>query len=291
MDRDSPLTGSSSKDPWVGWNAVAHPKANAGGGGPGGFRDSDPLGLNLDLAPPLPHPQSPEARYLALNDDKKKTILRVAKANASSATGQKAKTSAVAQNAPPATVPQTISVRQEQSAEVDIDVSVQVFADGNSNDPSITGARTDFDSTGVTGATPSYQTEFHGKNEIVSALTSKFTLKGTITIQTLYGPTGSPTQTSAYGRGTTPQDEQNGDTSLGFHESCHRQDFLNFLKNNSLPAFTGKDGMKKQDFEAAVRKFRQEFLDYFKRMKADSLNNTDEVGYKLSEYKKKGPRP
>jgi hypothetical protein len=69
------FSSSSSRFPWIGWDGVAHPKAQEGGGGPGGFRGAGPLGSDLDLAPPLPHPQSPDGRYLALDEPKKKRAL------------------------------------------------------------------------------------------------------------------------------------------------------------------------------------------------------------------------
>jgi len=85
VDPDEPLYGASSVHPWVSWDGrVAHPNARAGGGGPGGFKDAEPLGSNLDLDDPSAHPRSPAARYVAFTDEEKES-LKTQKAIADSA--------------------------------------------------------------------------------------------------------------------------------------------------------------------------------------------------------------
>src|SRR5262249_28659708 len=79
----------------------------------------------------------------------------------------------------------------------------------------------------------------------------------TVKIMTRYKSKDSPTGMSAYGRGTTPQDKQDGNTSLGFHESCHRQDYLNFLGSNKVPMFGGKVGQTIAQWEKAVSDYNQ----------------------------------
>ena len=57
---------------WVGRDGeVAPPKAPAGGGGTGGFRSNNFLGKDIEINPLLPHPDSPAARYLALDAGEK----------------------------------------------------------------------------------------------------------------------------------------------------------------------------------------------------------------------------
>lgn len=53
---------------------VVHPDAPQGSGGPGIFTSCGPLGCEVDLHSWAPHPHSPEGRYLALNEDYKKSI-------------------------------------------------------------------------------------------------------------------------------------------------------------------------------------------------------------------------
>jgi hypothetical protein len=77
---------------------------------------------------------------------------------------------------------------------------------------------------------------------------------------------------------------------LGFHESCHRADLIEFLQKQPLPSYRGKVGMKEVEFNAASKTFAREFADYFVKMRKFSDDRTDEVGYKWSEYKKNGPR-
>ena len=55
--------------PWVGTSGIpAHPNAPAGGGGPGGFRQSPALGREGNDADPIPHPQSPGGRNRRLTE-------------------------------------------------------------------------------------------------------------------------------------------------------------------------------------------------------------------------------
>ncbi|HEY6866138.1 MAG TPA: hypothetical protein VI792_02710 [Candidatus Eisenbacteria bacterium] len=159
--------------------------------------------------------------------------------------------------------------------------------DGKSKDDKIKGAKTAFDVKGLTPKTPGYQSDGHGT---ITSLVGKTEIKGTIRIQTVYGPKATPGMSSGYGRGTTAEDVKNGNTSLGFHESCHREDFLTYFSKNPLPTFKGKVGMKRADFDAAANRFIKEVRDYFTRAEKDSLDRTDEVGYTLSEYRAKGPR-
>jgi hypothetical protein len=115
-------------------------------------------------------------------------------------------------------------------------------------------------------------------------------IKGTVKIQTVYGPGARPTQVSGYGRGTTPEDETAGNTSLGFHESCHRKDFLDYLTTKPLPTFSGKVGLTRKQYGQAVSAFGKAIEKYFADMNQESFRRTDEVGYKKSVYNAKGPR-
>ena len=268
----------SAGDPWRGWNAdVAHRSAPAGGGGPGEFRDAPFLGRDLDLFLPPPHPQAPATRYLVLDGS----------------TGQPApdQPKSAPHQPPPPTEPVKTVIRKEMGGGVDVELVVEVLADGRSPDDALSGARTSFDSSGIAWSTPGYKSSVQGGTQIVTGLTGGFSLKGTIKIQTVYGPTASEDQRSAYGRGTTADDETAGNTSLGFHESCHRADYLAYLKNNPLPRFTGRIGMSVTAYQHTADLFKQSLQRYFDEMKKDSIRRTDEVGYPLSDYRRYGPRP
>jgi hypothetical protein len=60
---------------WINENGdVVHPNAPQGAGGPGSFRNPNPLGWGGDLHSSVPHPHSPAARHVALNDEHKKHL-------------------------------------------------------------------------------------------------------------------------------------------------------------------------------------------------------------------------
>lgn len=100
----------------------------------------------------------------------------------------------------------------------------------------------------------------------------------TMTIQTTYGQGVTATSGSGYGRGTTPEDIQAGQTSLGFHEGRHGTDFLDYLQNNPLPVFTGAEGMTHREYREAWQEFDRAMHTYRTQMEQYSLHSTDCVG-------------
>jgi hypothetical protein len=209
---------------------------------------------------------------------------------------------------PPTTVVPKTFLKNSTTDDAVIQVAYEVRGDSKSSDSNLEGsALTDFETEG--GITdelgnrvldadnkqssvsfPSYDLGFQKGTKVVTALRGKFQMIFTYVIQTQYGPKASASQPSAYGRGTTTADEAAGDTSLGFHESCHRADLLEYLQKQPLPTYRGKVGMKEAEFNGANRSFAREFAEYFVKMRKFSDDRTDEVGYKWSEYKKNGPR-
>jgi len=137
---------------------------------------------------------------------------------------------------------------------------------------------------------PGYAWQSQKGKKVVTELKGKFQMIFTLVIQTHYASGATAEQSSGYGRGTTTEDEAAGDTSLGFHESCHRSDYLEYLRNNPLPTYKGKTGITEQEFLAAGQTFGSDFAAYFDKMKKLSDARTDEVGYTKTEFKSKGPR-
>jgi hypothetical protein len=124
----------------------------------------------------------------------------------------------------------------------------------------------DFDSKGIVTSFPGY------------------TPTATLEILTRYGPGTSPEVTSGYGRGTTPEDVKDKATALRVHEGSHGEDYINFLRQNPIPVFTGKVGMKKKEFEAAMTSFHSALSDWGKRLNQSSLSSTDCVGKTIDQF-------
>jgi hypothetical protein len=103
---------------------------------------------------------------------------------------------------------------------------------------------------------------------------SKGRVQITIKIQTMYASKAQSWNPSAYGRGTTAADKAAGNTTLGFHESCHRQDYIEYLEEHPLPTYSQDRG--EQDFTDAVQS-------YIDDMETYSLNKTDETGTTKTE--------
>jgi hypothetical protein len=93
------------------------------------------------------------------------------------------------------------------------------------------------------------------------------------TVVTTFGPGYDPSKSATYGRGTTPADKRAGTTNLGFHESRHGADWLEYLRQNAAPVFGGKADMSLDDFQKAREQFHRAIdaynsraQDYTKRM-------------------------
>jgi hypothetical protein len=105
----------------------------------------------------------------------------------------------------------------------------------------------------------------------------QFTPQTSITIQTFYHSPSDASLTSAYGQGTTAADKKSGNTSLGFHESRHRQDNQDYLQNKAFPQFNGTVGMTDRQFRQAVTDYRNAINAYTRQMAQYSIQKTDNL--------------
>ena len=181
-------------------------------------------------------------------------------------------------NPPPVTNTGSLGViKAEQNKFVDYRIDAEILADGAGGRATVT------DFTKPESQAPSYDSN-NGK---ITKFNGKFTFKGTIKIQTRYGSGADAKGLSCYGRGTTDTDVRNRDITLGFHESCHRDDYQTYLRANALPEPPAMSlGMNAVDYDNAVVAFVTELKEYWTDMKANSVTNTDEVGFTRSEANK-----
>jgi len=236
----------------------ARPDSPAGGGGPGHFRDADSFRADEKRWDTVRHAKAPAGR------------LEVATA-ADAASG------AVKKSKAPKTKPFTKQIASQSGSEITLDVRVQVLADTMNDDtverPSSADTRYETSPGLNEFASASYKT-MDGK---ITAFTKKLVVRGSYIIRTHYRPGASPNDDSEYGRGTTPTDKASGNVTLGFHESCHRDEYVDYLTSKPYPKFTGKVGMTEEQFSTAV----DEFADAVKAFNAglDALGPAvDEVG-------------
>ena len=245
---------------WLGWRGViAHPNSPAGGGGPGHF--AKPLLAQLD-AGTMPSPWAP--------GPVRSTPLAGAPAPRRP-------------NLPPRTNPRSLGVLVSVQIDLfDVKVDAEIVADGS-------GAQTLAETTATVQPMPTrpfYERNAHHK---ILKFTSKFIWHSTITIQTAYATGVGPDQLSGYGRGTTTEDVRNGDVTLGFHESCHRSDYIAYLGTHPLPDLPKLTiGMTEADFERVTTAFDGAMKAYLRATKAESDTKTDEVGYRRSTFEQTG---
>jgi hypothetical protein len=247
--QQSPTPFNAVADPWVSSRGedVAHPNAPLGGGGPGDSRAARPLGLTTDPFDPLPHPLAPDSKKLDPN-------LLGDKAEALDAVDP--------QPAPVVTIDQSKTINW-------VSVTIKADATGGSG----TGAKTSLSMDA--GEKPDADTDEAGTK--ITKVTGPAP-KITATIQTKYASGASASGKSAYGRGTTDDDKAKGNVTLGFHESCHRQDHQDFIKNHTLPKFGGKAGQSVTDYNAAYDTYVEAVGTYQASSDTNSFNVTDEVG-------------
>jgi hypothetical protein len=261
VEEPIPSTRTSAADPWLSSSGfVAHPDAPLGGGGPGIFTGANPLGSNSNLQDPVPHPLAPAARGLdpGLLADKAEEL------------------------AQPVQQPAPVVAADEKKTVGGIEVTVKKDKSGVAG---VTGAATSFEMD--PGTTP--DVEIDDKTKKITKILGPMPVL-TATIETDYGKGSGPDGKSAYGRATTDDDKKKGNTSLGFHESCHRQNHLDFVKANAVPKFGGTVGMTEDEWNKATEKYTQAVEDYAKKSDQNSGKLTDEVGDPTkSEYKKTHP--
>lgn len=187
----------------------------------------------------------------------------------------------------------------EQGVRRRIKLNVEVlrngFLDGNSGHAKTT-------SSGLPEASITYEWS-EGKPKKVISYSLHWT--GTLIIQTNYPSGLKATDRSAYGRGTGP-DVANGNVSLGFHESCHRSDFLAYVERSlavaaggkpdayvlpesqpsvtiswnymKFPTFGGKLGQTVAEFEQASNAFKRAIKNWDEDMGRFSDRCTDQFG-------------
>jgi hypothetical protein len=110
----------------------------------------------------------------------------------------------------------------------------------------------------------------------------------TAVIQTTYGRGVTAESSSGYGRGTTAEDTAAGagsaSTKLGFHEGSHGLDYVEYMKANSPPAFTGEVGMSPAEFRTALKQWKADVKQYSIDLMKDSEARTDCVGTTEDDY-------
>jgi len=186
-------------------------------------------------------------------------------------------------NLPPRTNPGSLGIQKSVKTDLmDVQVDAKIVADGNGGDR----PKTSFTHSHNRIRWPQYQADAHDK---IVRLIGKVIWHDTITIQTVYPAGARPDQLSGYGRGTTQDDIRNGDVTLGFHESRHRNDYVAYLKAHLLPDPPKPEiGMTVTEYEKAAADFEEKLNAYYKDMDAESVAETDEVGYRKSTYESTG---
>ena len=284
-----PATGSS---PWVGSNGLpANPNSPAGGGGPG-FFSSGIAGMSGNDSNPIPHPDSPvgDGKTVGQWD-----VDRLHEGGVALDTNVKITENKRKVNPPPVTVAGTTINNLRNNSLEEIVVTVVVVADGvfkgnddgaalnpTTSNTNIVYCEIEPDKAEVEQPDGSKKLPTDAK---VKKITGKMMFKPTVQLQIQYGKNVSATVPSAYGRGTTKEDWDAFDTSLGFHEAKHLDDARAFYKDikHLPPVFAGKVGDTVTSFQAKQEAWAEWWTAYFKKDGDLSRAKTDDVGRTLDD--------
>jgi hypothetical protein len=237
---------------WLSGGRVVHPDAPAGAGGPGLFRLPGSTGTGGGSAL-LPHPDSPAAGDL----DPRRL---------DAAQGEVEKEE---KRLPPPVV-------DKESTQIIQGMTVLLLPDLQGVE-GMGSAKTLLDES--EGGARYVHNKDTGKVVSVEVVPWK------VTIQTCYG-TADANADAAYGRGTTDDDKKAGRITLGFHESCHRDDLVAYLKQHAPPTFADMVGKTKVEADAEIARYKAASKAYFQAARANSEQVTDETGKPtLTEYK------
>lgn len=264
--------GLSSKTPDVGpvTGLQVHPDAPATPAGRGYFREPAALLSDRDPEAASKPALGPAVRLFA-GDHAGKTAQQA---------------SSGAAKPPPATSPASQVIASIDNDFMDVELEVRIVADDlGAGHVSTAGAVTTCQpSAGVRNPTPVGYETLNGK---ISKVTRRFTLKGHYEIKTSYGTGAKPSDPSMYGRGTTSKDKADGNTSLGFHEWCHQQEFWEYLVRSKFPVHEANIGDTPKRFRAADAEFAQAVRAFFGGIGALGPA-VDDVGYTKSRCKADG---
>lgn len=253
--------------------AATHPDAPAMPAGTGFFRDANSFAYDDIPNLTVRHARSPAGGEMGLQ------VSAGAPLQALGTASKKA-------NPPPSTTPRSQTIARIDNEVMDVVLSVKILADERSSDSvHAQGAVTRVTpSDAVRSPTP---LRFASQNGRILKIEQRFRLHGVYTIQTSYGDQASPRDPSLYGRGTTTKDKANGDTTLGFHEWCHQQEFWDHLIKATFPQLAVEVGQ-------SVAEFRKADADFARAVRAFGAELSglgtavDEVGYKKSRCKAEG---
>lgn len=271
------LTSDEIPNPWVGSSGdVAHPESPRGGGGTGNFRLPGTVDGDGKQSVTIPQPNTLMGRNHVLSEEE---VLAL----------EESKKPQPKKNPPPKTKPKTIFRKAAKNIHnVEVDLTIKILNDltGQTDVPSGRAkAGPVFDSMTAGFEWAEIAVDKATKKVIAVAGVNK--LQGLIELQIRYASGVKPDQKTAYGRGTTASDIAKGDITIGFHEHCHIDDWLGYLKSKDLPLeFEGKVGMTTTEYQQKQQDLEDKFQQFIHAGDALTLSQTDEVGNPtLSEFR------
>ncbi len=267
-----PLHPEESPSPWISTSGtIAHPESPMGAGGPGFFRNRGPVGGPGDRTVTHLHPATLTGRGHLLKMDEKE---RLETSKAVPAKKNKAPVTKTKEKKIKKTIKKKIG-KKTVSTKIDVTISILADVDKDAEIPEGT-AHTEMNPGEVAPEFPNITTDLGSKK--VTGEDGTVTFKGTITIRTHYRDKADANKKSAYGRGTTKEDIESGDVTVGFHEKCHRDDWWTYLTTKDFPAFTGHVGMTETEYTKAQDQLDSDWEAYIEAGNQNTYDLTDDVG-------------
>ena len=99
-----------------------------------------------------------------------------------------------------------------------------------------------------------------------------------------------PEEEAAWGRGTTAADAAAKNITVGFHESCHRDDYIAYLTANlPIQSTSFRVGMTVAEFDAELDRIATAIDAWSLAAETASRAKTDETGTTMTDYLKDHP--
>jgi hypothetical protein len=124
----------------------------------------------------------------------------------------------------------------------------------------------------TTGSVSASITPVVVKGKVVSVI-----IKRKLTIQTIYGRKADPEADSAYGKGHIKKDREAGNTSLRFHEGCHGQDFIDYVRGMPFPTISIEEPLSVKEYKKLEKDWKNDVQTFQRDMEGMSKVLTDEV--------------
>lgn len=113
--------------------------------------------------------------------------------------------------------------------------------------------------------------------KVEKGMVAGVTIKRILNIQTVWAKSANPNADAGYGRGHIKSDRDKGNRSLRFHESCHGEDFIEYVSKHAYPTIEIKAPITIDEYKTRYAEWTAAATEYQEKMNKYTEQHTDEV--------------